>query len=608
MKIFIPLLLSFIITITIDNLALRLIHAGQLPTIKQIYGDYGAQKEVDVSLPPGSKGKIEVGSKGKVYFLDDDKEESIIADIKVVSIRTDGIAHAEITGQSASILIKKGHFVKFLPPPQVPDTVAPAGSININNNAVYTNSRTVTLLLSATDNIGIIGYYISPNPVTPSANASGWQSVASSKSYTENITYPLDSGEGNKVIYIWYKDVAVNMLASANDSIILDTTAPTITITSPTSDSTYTTITSTISIGGNASDNVSGISSVRCSNSDGDSWPVNGTTNWSIPGIKLQAGNNSITITAKDNAGHASTDTITVFYKLEDDIMGKVDCDNVIAIVNGEKIFRQDLDKILNRFRNHVNPGAIKSIEEQITEQLITQILLKQFVVAKKLTVSNEMVEAEIVKMRNNIRNNTATKDKTLEEFLELQGSNIEELRMAITMSSAIESYVLKNIEGQKLEEYFANNMSNFNGETVTASHILIETKNMKTKEELDEAKAKIYAIKKELEHGADFAMLAKKYSDCPTGKTGGSLGAFPRHGAMVEDFAKAAFATEAGKVSDPVKAEFGYHLIKVTARTTAKGIRFSEVKDKVREELVALEMNNLIKGLREKAKIEITP
>jgi peptidyl-prolyl cis-trans isomerase C len=285
----------------------------------------------------------------------------------------------------------------------------------------------------------------------------------------------------------------------------------------------------------------------------------------------------------------------------------KADPDKVIATVNGEKILRKDLDRILDRFKSHVNPDALISMEQQITEQLVTQSLLRQFVVEKKLSVSDEVVEKEIAKMRDNIKNNPATKDRTLEQFLEFQGSNIDELKTAINMSAAIESYVSKDIDDKKIEEYFIKNISNFNGETVTASHILVATKGNKTQEEIDRARAKIESIKKELDEGADFAELAKKYSDCPTGKTGGELGTFPRHGVMVEDFAKAAFATEVGKVSDPVKTEFGYHLIKVTAKTPPKDVSFSQVKDKVREELVAREINNLVKELREKAKIEIT-
>ena len=314
MKIFIPLLLSFIITITLDNLALRLIHAGQLPTIVEIYKEHGIQKKVDIKLPPGYE-NIKPESKGKVYFVDEyDKEESNIASIAVVSIRKDGIAHAKITGQSASILIKKEHFVKFLPPPQVPDTVAPAGSININNNAVYTNSRTVTLLLSATDNVGIIGYYISPNPVTPSANASGWQSVASSKSYTENITYPLDSGDGKKALYIWYKDAAVNISQATSDSIILDTTAPSITITSPTSAHKDAATNEIITISGNASDS-GGVRKVWWSNNGSASKYADGTTHWSAD-IKLSKGNNTVTVVAADMAGNTRSNTVTIFYKV----------------------------------------------------------------------------------------------------------------------------------------------------------------------------------------------------------------------------------------------------------------------------------------------------
>ena len=285
----------------------------------------------------------------------------------------------------------------------------------------------------------------------------------------------------------------------------------------------------------------------------------------------------------------------------------KAEPNKVIATVNGEKILRRELDAILSRFEQHVDPSTIPSMEMQITDRLVAQSLLRQFVLEKKLTVPDEVVDKEIVKMRDNIRNNPATKDKTLEQFLELQGSNISELKTAICMSAAIENYVTKDVDEKKLEEYFMKNISNYNGETTTASHILVDTKDMKTPADLDKAKAKIDSIKKELDDGADFAELAKKYSDCPTGKSGGDLGAFPRRGAMVDAFANVAFATEVGKVSDPVKTEFGYHLIKVTARTPAKDVSFSEVKDRVKEELVGIAMRDLIKDLKEKAKIEVS-
>ena len=85
----------------------------------------------------------------------------------------------------------------------------------------------------------------------------------------------------------------------------------------------------------------------------------------------------------------------------------------------------------------------------------------------------------------------------------------------------------------------------------VKASHILVSS----------EGEAK--ALKSEIEEGASFEELAKKYSKCPSGANGGDLGYF-RRGQMVKEFENAAFDTEINQVSDPIKTQFGYHLIKV--------------------------------------------
>ena len=94
-----------------------------------------------------------------------------------------------------------------------------------------------------------------------------------------------------------------------------DTTPPTVTITSPTTDDTYTTTSSTISLGGSASDATSGVSSVAWSSNKGESGTASGTTSWSISNISLTSGDNVITVTATDGAGNTGTDTITVTYE-----------------------------------------------------------------------------------------------------------------------------------------------------------------------------------------------------------------------------------------------------------------------------------------------------
>lgn len=88
---------------------------------------------------------------------------------------------------------------------------------------------------------------------------------------------------------------------------------------------------------------------------------------------------------------------------------------------------------------------------------------------------------------------------------------------------------------------------------SVRASHILVPS--------LDKANSMLADLKK----GMDFGALARQHSKCPSGEQGGDLGFFSK-GQMVKEFETAAFSLKVGEVSVPVKTEFGYHLIKVTA------------------------------------------
>jgi parvulin-like peptidyl-prolyl isomerase len=87
----------------------------------------------------------------------------------------------------------------------------------------------------------------------------------------------------------------------------------------------------------------------------------------------------------------------------------------------------------------------------------------------------------------------------------------------------------------------------------IKASHILVEKQSQALR------------ILEELKGGADFSELAKKHSTCPSGKRGGDLGSFGR-GQMVKPFEDAAFALNVGEMGkEPVRTQFGYHIIKRT-------------------------------------------
>ncbi len=89
---------------------------------------------------------------------------------------------------------------------------------------------------------------------------------------------------------------------------------------------------------------------------------------------------------------------------------------------------------------------------------------------------------------------------------------------------------------------------------TATARHILV-----KTAEQCEQLKA-------DIEGGADFAELAKQFSDCPSGESGGELGEFSR-GMMVREFDEVVFSAPLNTVQGPVQTQFGFHLIEVTSR-----------------------------------------
>jgi peptidyl-prolyl cis-trans isomerase C len=126
----------------------------------------------------------------------------------------------------------------------------------------------------------------------------------------------------------------------------------------------------------------------------------------------------------------------------------------------------------------------------------------------------------------------------------------------------------------------------------VHARHILVETE--------DEAKA----IEAELKKGADFAELAKKKSKDPGASDGGDLGFFTKD-QMVPEFSAAAFSLEPGKISDPVKSQFGWHVIKVEEKRNRKAPDFDQVKSQIETYVTRRAQAEYVAKLRETAKVE---
>ena len=208
--------------------------------------------------------------------------------------------------------------------------------------------------------------------------------------------------------------------------------------------------------------------------------------------------------------------------------------------------------------------------------------------------------------VRSNITSNQKDSGQSLEKVLASIGSNMSEFKRSIKHSLALEKYFYNKLDDKTLEKYFDGNKSLFNGESVKVCHILIDTRNMKTQEELSHALEQIKNIRKEIDIGAAFDEMANKYSNCPSAQNGGDLGFIQRKGNLARSFSDAAFSLRIGQVSEPVQTEYGYHLIKVTEKKEGAHVKFGDVKQKVRLAVLDEETLKLLSQLHKAAQIVI--
>lgn len=313
--------------------------------------------------------------------------------------------------------------------------------------------------------------------------------------------------------------------------------------------------------------------------------------------------------------------------------------DSVAVTINGHDIMESNIDAFFNmvvgnRMKGpNGNPAQIdqmrKMYRPRIIESLVDDYLLKEQMDADKVEVTDEDVNKgleELVQMTMAARGWTREEfsnqikqqaGKTLDEMLtdlKVQPKTREDMRQKKFLETKFADKM--TVTDQEAEAFYNQNKETrfSKPEQVRASHILVGTMDMQTRqpkseEEKKAAKAKAdEALAEVKKPDADFAALAAKYSDCPSSKQGGDLGFFPRNGAMVEPFAAAAFAMQPGQMSDIVETEFGYHIIKVTERQPADSKTLDQVKDMIRVELskqkVEEARGKLVADLRNQAKI----
>ena len=231
-----------------------------------------------------------------------------------------------------------------------------------------------------------------------------------------------------------------------------------------------------------------------------------------------------------------------------------------------------------------VNGAEIRQSDVALAEEELAPSLAQMDPAAKKDNVLAFLIDLKIVAK--------AAEDKKIENTDDFK-KRLAFTRSRLLMDSLLATEGKAATTDDAMKKVYEEASKQITGEPeVRARHILVESE--------DEAKA----IKAELDKGADFAELAKKKSKDPGASDGGDLGFFTKE-QMVPEFSAVAFTLEAGKISDPVKSQFGWHIIKVEEKRNRQAPGFEQVKGQIETYVTRKAQADYVAKLREAAKVE---
>lgn len=207
-----------------------------------------------------------------------------------------------------------------------------------------------------------------------------------------------------------------------------------------------------------------------------------------------------------------------------------------------------------------------KALKDQYGKQVLQDMVYEK-ILSKKYKVTNKEIDNKIDELMT--QNKISSKDE-LKAVLAQNGKSLNDLRNNVKMNLLVFKATTDGVKvsDKEMQDYFDKNKDSL--VEVKASHILVKDK--KTADEIEQ----------KLKTGGDFAKLAETYSTDPGSKDkGGDLGWFKK-GVMTKPFEDKAFSMKKGEISEPVKTQFGWHIIKLVDKKDSLSDFKKEVNDAV--------------------------
>ncbi len=295
--------------------------------------------------------------------------------------------------------------------------------------------------------------------------------------------------------------------------------------------------------------------------------------------------------------------------------------DRVAAVVNTEVIALSEVEQ--RGGQELARAGGGKGRSDMLTK-LLDQMIGEKLLEKEIRDLGIEVTEAEVDTSIEDVRKQYNMDGEALEKALRNDGYTMTTYRQfmrrylekAKLVNLKVRSKVKLTDEELRAEYNRWANMESADPE-VHARHIVVQIPKgaaapagQAVQAMIEEARKRAVSLAVEARKpGVDFSELAKKKSEGPSAAEGGDLGFFKR-GTMLPEFDKAAFSLKDGEVSDPVRSQWGWHVIKVEERRASPPKPFEEVKDQLRERLLRSQLDRYtdqyVRELREKALVEV--
>lgn len=293
--------------------------------------------------------------------------------------------------------------------------------------------------------------------------------------------------------------------------------------------------------------------------------------------------------------------------------------ERIVAKVNGEIITLSELNLEVQQTIERLGPAPTpeeeakrkSDLQKQILDRMIDNKLVMQVAEERGLKVPSRFFD----EWKKNVMDQM--KITTEEDFVRqvaLQGTSVDALKKQFEEGLLMQEVRRMEVDSKvsvsepEIQERYRQHIRDYTEPAkIRLREIVLK---FDPAAEVEEGH-KIQQILQEIKQGADFAELARMHSESSSRDAGGDLGFFNK-GELTEQLDDAAFALEPGQVSDVIRTESAFYLIKIEEKTEEKvkpleEVR-SEVADAIFQEKMSVQLDRYVKGLRERAIVEVVP